>query len=200
MFRVLKGDHSPAAQQQNLLTFGESFSLPGNDNSASDYQYGRESSRDRVKRPMNAFMVWSRDQRRKIALENPQMHNSEISKRLGYQWKMLTDGEKRPFFEEAQRLQARHRAKYPDYKYRPRPKGTIPTGSVSTVSNQVHVAHKLYTYSCAKATHLRMEDQLSCLQPINTARLLLQQESYSNPSSLHGHQVTLQFIMTFIGR
>ena len=85
-----------------------------------------EDDDDKVKRPMNAFMVWSRKMRKKIADENPKMHNSEISKRLGTQWKALSDEEKRPYIEEAKKLREAHMKKHPNYKYKPKRKKQQP--------------------------------------------------------------------------
>ena len=85
-----------------------------------------EDDDDKVKRPMNAFMVWSRKMRKKIADENPKMHNSEISKRLGTQWKGLSDEEKRPYIDEAKRLREAHMKKHPNYKYKPKRKKQQP--------------------------------------------------------------------------
>ena len=82
------------------------------------------NSKHHIKRPMNAFILWSQIERRKILNRQDQyatIHNAEISKLLGKRWKNeLTDQDRQPFIREAERLRLLHMKEHPDYKYRPR--------------------------------------------------------------------------------
>lgn len=110
----------------------------------SDATQTKKHKLNHIKRPMNAFMVWSQLERRKIIEVTPDKHNAEISKELGRRWKLLPEEARQPYIEEAERLRVLHQKEFPDYKYKPRkkPKGqTSPLPSSITHHQQQQVQH-----------------------------------------------------------
>ena len=78
------------------------------------------SNKPKIKRPMNAFMVWSSHERKRLAEKEPTLHNTQLSVRLGQIWKSMSEKEKAPFKQEALKLKQKLLEEHPDYKYRPR--------------------------------------------------------------------------------
>eukprot|EP00112_Aurelia_sp_Birch-Aquarium-sp1_P017588 Seg4091.1 transcript_id=Seg4091.1/GoldUCD/mRNA.D3Y31 product="Transcription factor Sox-7" protein_id=Seg4091.1/GoldUCD/D3Y31 len=117
--RVEHVDFEDKSDLQKHLTWLEKNNLVDDEFMDEDCNSKAELGK-KVPRPMNSFMVFSHLERKRLAEENPELHNADLSKILGRKWKSLTPAQRQPYIDEAERLRVVHTETFPDYKYKPR--------------------------------------------------------------------------------
>ena len=84
----------------------------------------KQPPKNHVKRPLNRFMLYSKMERPNVRRMHPDLNQRNISEMLGKKWKLLSPEEQQEYGKKADKLKRLHESQYPDYKYRPKRRGT----------------------------------------------------------------------------
>lgn len=102
-----RNSSSEGGESEGELVISNQSNSEGQDElqlTQDEFGQKKPARKNHIKRPLNAFMVWSKINRRKMMEDDPTLHHSLISKRLGEGWKSLPASEKQRYFDEAKRL------------------------------------------------------------------------------------------------
>ncbi|CAF3478360.1 unnamed protein product [Rotaria sp. Silwood1] len=80
----------------------------------------RNNNNSVVKRPMNAFLLWARGERKRVSSDGYGVSQTSLSKLLGETWRHMSVEEKQPFLDMAESLKRQHHIDHPDYKFKPK--------------------------------------------------------------------------------
>ncbi len=120
----------------------------------------KKNPTDHIKRPMNAFMVYSQIQRNMILKKKPDANNAGISKQNGVGWRGLTASEQQPYIAEAEKLRLLHLKEFPDYKYKPQKKPKATTAA-AVGERPSRVTKRKYTRKAATNSTANKKKQLA---------------------------------------
>lgn len=72
-----------------------------------------ESKNNKVRRPPNAFMLFGKDNRKRLAQENPHVSNKVISEMLGKKWAEAPSHIKEEYYKNARIIGSLHAKMFP---------------------------------------------------------------------------------------
>ncbi|KII92685.1 hypothetical protein PLICRDRAFT_37467 [Plicaturopsis crispa FD-325 SS-3] len=92
----------------------------------------KKHSAPRIPRPPNSWILFRAATVQRLHASGQHLRNTQarLSQIIGPMWRAVDDETRLRFEEQAKRSEAEHRAKYPDYKFRPRFKGRKPRAPV----------------------------------------------------------------------
>ncbi|VDN07955.1 unnamed protein product [Thelazia callipaeda] len=62
-----------------------------------------------IRRPLNAYMIFTKQERKKLLALNPNMKMHEASRVMGEKWKSMSDKDKRQYFEASKQNRLDHK-------------------------------------------------------------------------------------------
>ncbi|CAL8376252.1 high mobility group protein B3a [Gadus morhua] len=77
---------------------------------------GQKKDPNAPKRPPSGFFIFCADHRPKIKAVHPTLGIGDVAKKLGEQWNNLTDANKQPYLQKANKLKDKYQKDVADYK------------------------------------------------------------------------------------
>lgn len=115
--------HNEKLQDIDSSSNNGSNTKKGRSQSLSALQAGKEPSSPsckkdpRIRRPMNAFMIFSKRHRAMVHQQHPNQDNRTVSKILGEWWYALKSDEKTKYHELASEVKEAHFKAHPEWKW-----------------------------------------------------------------------------------
>ncbi|KAK2884764.1 hypothetical protein Q8A73_021238 [Channa argus] len=140
-------------------------------------RYNKRHDEDQpyIKKPLNAFMLFMKEQRQKVVAEIKIRDNATVNSVLGQRWASLSQEDKAKYFEQAEEerlLHARHNPGWSSSdnygKKRKKPRRKLPSAAESSVFKPEHGQPQMEQTALMKALTLNAPLEMSYTQDTDT--------------------------------
>jgi hypothetical protein len=119
---VQTGD-SPGSSSTPEASFSTRSSATPAPETKSAGKSGSRGGKAEVRRPPNAFILYRTDRHPILKQADPSLHNNDISRKVGKEWKQVPGAVQAAYKARAERIKRQHAIDNPGYQYAPRKPG-----------------------------------------------------------------------------